>query len=47
MLCTSGFVDDVMFSYNEPLDAITADLLQCCIWHRLTPLLLGIGCVLF
>ena len=36
MLCTSGFVDDVMLSYDGPVS----------VGHGLTPLLPGISCVL-
>jgi len=47
-LCTSGFVDDVRFSYNG-LGGVTLPQLQprCNVMHRLTPLLCGICCVLF
>jgi len=49
-LCTSGFVDDdAMFSYNGPCGDVEALPQQprCNVVHELTPLLHGIGCVLW
>jgi len=47
MLCTSGFMDDVMFSFNRLYGGVT--LLRqsrCSVVNGITPLLCGIGCVL-
>jgi len=46
-LCTSGFVDDVVFSCNSPTEATAAALLHCRVLYALTPLLRGSGCILF
>jgi len=45
MLCTSGFVDDVMFSYNGTYGGVTlaAQQPRCNVEHALTTLMHGIG----
>jgi len=43
-LCTSGFFDDVMLSYNGGVSL--PQQFRCNVVHRLTPLLHGIGCAL-
>jgi len=45
MLCTSGFVNVIMFSFNGPDGCILLlQLPRCSVMHGLTPLLHGIGC---
>ena len=47
MSCTSGFVDDVMFSYDGPCGGVTLPQQpRCNVVHGLTPLLRGTGCIL-
>jgi len=47
MLCTSGFVDDVMFSNHELNGSVSLPQQRhCSVVHGLTPLLCGIGSVL-
>ena len=44
MLRISGFVDDVVFSYNVPYGGVMLrQQPRCNVVHRLTPLLRGIG----
>jgi len=47
MSCTSGFVDDVMMSYNRPHGGVTLQQQsRCNVAYVVTPLLRDIGCVL-
>ena len=45
MLCISGFVDDLVFSYNGLRGGVTLQQEpRCSDARELTPLLRGIGC---